>query len=48
MTREELIQYIKANDPHYSNFIFGGHTLEDLRWIKQKIEEEQRKATKEK
>ena len=46
MTREELIQFIKANDTHYSNFTFQGHSFSDLHYIKQKIEEEKRKETK--
>ena len=45
MTREELIQFMKANDPHYSNFTFQGHSRSDLHCIKQKIEEEKRKES---
>lgn len=46
MDREGLIQYIKANDTHYRNFTFGGHSYQDLFEIKQHFEEEKRKEEK--
>jgi len=42
MTRHELIQYIKENNPHYSNFTFGGHSFKDLLFLKEQIEEEKK------
>lgn len=43
MTRHELIQFIKENNPQYAHFTFGGHSMNDLLFIKEKIEEEKQK-----
>lgn len=49
MTRAQLIQFIRENDPYYSQLTFAGHTLNDLRWIKRTIEvfKEKKKKKKE-